>query len=71
MFFPPALGFEPVFERVTNPRLYQLNHRAPTILQGITGVIVYIDDILVTGSKEEHNQRLEEVLSRLRRQACV
>ena len=37
-----------------------------SILQGITGVIVYIDDILVTGSsKEEHNQRLEEVLSRL------
>ena len=37
-----------------------------SILQGIAGVIVYIDDILVTGSsKEEHNQRLEEVLSRL------
>ena len=35
-----------------------------SVLQGIAGVIVYIDDILVTGSsKEEHNQRLEEVLS--------
>lgn len=36
------------------------------ILQGIPGVIWYIDDILITGkTKEEHLQRLEEVLSRL------
>ena len=37
-----------------------------TILQGIPGVSVYIDDILVTGkAEEEHLQHLEEVLSRL------
>ena len=36
------------------------------LLQGLTGVIVYIDDILIAGSnEEEHTRRLEEVLSRL------
>ena len=37
-----------------------------TILQGIPGVIVYIDDILIAGAnEEEHLQRLDEVLTRL------
>lgn len=37
------------------------------ILQGINGVICYIDDILITGtSDEEHLARLEEVLKRLK-----
>lgn len=36
------------------------------LLQGLEGVIVYIDDILISGSNEdEHAKRLEEVLSRL------
>ena len=37
-----------------------------TILQGIPGVVCYIDDILVTGKdQEEHLQNLNEVFSRL------
>ena len=37
------------------------------ILQGITGVICYIDDILVTGETDkEHLDRLEQVLRRLK-----
>ena len=37
-----------------------------TILQGVPGVICYIDDILVTGaSEEDHLRNLEEVLRRL------
>ena len=37
-----------------------------TILQGIPGVVCYIDDILVTGKDEEdHLHNLDEVLSRL------
>ena len=36
------------------------------LLQGIEGVTVYIDDILVTGqTDEEHVKRLDEVLTRL------
>ena len=36
------------------------------ILQGISHVYVYLDDILVTGeTKPEHLQNLDEVLSRL------
>ena len=36
------------------------------LLQGIEGVIVYIDDLLVSGATaDEHLKRLEEVLSRL------
>ena len=39
-----------------------------SILQGIDGVVVYLDDILITGaSKEAHLKTLEEVLSRLDR----
>ena len=37
-----------------------------SLLQGINGVVAYLDDILVTGSTEtEHLTALEEVLSRL------
>ena len=37
-----------------------------SIIQGIPGVVVYLDDILVTGSIEhEHFTALEEVLGRL------
>ena len=37
-----------------------------TILQGLPGVICYIDDILITGSNDtEHLQNLERVLQRL------
>ena len=37
-----------------------------SLLQGIPGVIVYLDDILVSApSKEEHLLRLEEVFVRL------
>ena len=36
------------------------------LLQGIEGVVVYLDDILVTGKcQDQHLQRLEEVLQRL------
>ncbi|XP_045466596.1 uncharacterized protein K02A2.6-like [Harmonia axyridis] len=36
------------------------------VLSGISGVVVFIDDIVVTGrTKEEHLQNLEQVLSRL------
>ena len=39
-----------------------------SLLQGIPGVIVYIDDILVTGSSnEEHLKALEQVLERLQK----
>jgi hypothetical protein len=39
-----------------------------TILQGIPGVICYVDDILVTGAtEEEHLRNLEEVLRRLKK----
>ena len=35
-----------------------------SLLQGIPGVVVYIDDILITGATEQvHLQALEEVLS--------
>ena len=39
-----------------------------SLLQGIEGVIAYLDDILITGNSEEaHLKALEEVLSRLER----
>ena len=39
-----------------------------SILQGMKGVVVYLDDILITGpSKEAHLKTLDEVLSRLDR----
>ena len=36
------------------------------ILQGLPGVVVFIDDILVTGKTKEHIENLRNVLSRLR-----
>ena len=37
-----------------------------TILQGVKGIICYIDDILVTGiNEDEHLSNLEEVFARL------
>ena len=37
-------------------------------MQGLPGVIVYIDDTLVAGAmEEEHLKRLEDVLTRLER----
>ena len=42
------------------------------ILQGVTGVICYIDDILVTGSDDEkHLEGLGEVLKRLKQHGLV
>ena len=39
-----------------------------SILQGIEGAVVYLDDILITGTSEEaHLKTLDEVLSRLDR----
>ncbi len=36
------------------------------LLQGIDGVVLYLDDILVTGKcQDQHLQRLEEVLQKL------
>lgn len=46
------------------PGIFQ--HLMENILQGLPGVIVYLDDILVAGtSEEEHLMRLNEVLSQL------
>ena len=46
------------------PALFQ--RAMDIILQGITGVICYIDDILISGeSDEQHLDRVEEVLKRL------
>ena len=46
------------------PRIFQ--RVMETLLQDIPGVIVYIDDILITGATEEkHLKSLEEVLRRL------
>ena len=37
-----------------------------TLLQGIANVVVYLDDILITGPTEEaHSKTLEEVLTRM------
>lgn len=45
------------------PGIFQ---RVISILQGIEGVVVYLDDILITGqTKEAHLKALDEVLSRL------
>ena len=48
------------------PALFQ--RAMDIILQGISGVICYIDDILISGeSDEQHLDRLDEVLKRLER----
>ncbi len=54
------------FGVVSAPAIFQ--RAMDTILQGISGVICYIDDILVTGSTEEqHLVALEEVFKRLKK----
>ena len=45
------------------------------LLQGIAGVLCYLDDILISGSSvEQHNERLEKVLDshglRLKKEKC-
>ena len=52
------------FGIATAPAIWQ---RAMSIvLQGCTGVVYYIDDILVTGrTREEHEKNLQMVFSRL------
>ncbi len=43
-----------------------------TILRGIPGVSVYLDDILIAGGSEDENvERLQRVLSRLKGEKCV
>ena len=51
------------FGVVSAPAIFQ--RAMDAILQGITGVICYIDDILVTGSDDEkHLEALGEVLKK-------
>ena len=53
------------FGMASAPAIFQSN--MDQILNGLPGVICYLDDILITGSsKEEHNANLEAVLVRLR-----
>ena len=52
------------FGMASAPAIFQ--RLMDTILQGIPGVICYIDDIMVTGAtEEEHLKNLEQVLQRL------
>jgi hypothetical protein len=45
-----------------------LQHVIESLLQGIEGVVTYLDDILITGRSEEaHLKALDEVLCRLAR----
>lgn len=47
------------------PEIFQKTMES--ILAGLEGVIVYLDDIVVFGSsKEEHDRRLQAVLKRLK-----
>ena len=65
------------FDVASAPAIFQ--RLMDTILQGVPGVICYIDDILVTGaSEEDHLHNLEEVLRcleehgfRLKRGKCI
>ena len=53
-----------VFGVSTAPGIFQ--RTMETVLQGIDGVLAYLDDILVCGSSQsEHDQRLAAVLARL------
>ena len=50
----------------TAPALWQ--KAMAQVLQGLPGVICFIDDILVTGhTRDEHKENLHKVLTRLRR----
>lgn len=54
-----------VFGITTAPAIWQA--AIEQVLQGLPGVQVYLDDILVTGrTKEEHLKNLDQVLTRLR-----
>ena len=53
-----------LFGIASAPRIFQ--RVMECVLHGISGVVVYLDDILITGeTEEEHLQTLDEVLSRL------
>ena len=48
----------------SSPAIFQ--RKIDTVLQGLSGVVAYMDDLLVTGANdEEHSNNLREVLSRL------
>ena len=52
--------------RASAPALFR--KAMDTVLQGIPGVLCYIDDILVTGADDnEHLRTLEEVLRQLQK----
>ena len=52
------------FSVASAPSIFQ--RTMDNLLQGIEGVCVYIDDILITGrNDEEHLEHLDEVLHRL------
>lgn len=53
-----------VFGLASAPAIFQ--RTMETILAGLDGVLVYLDDILITGkTKEEHRKKLHEVFRRL------
>lgn len=59
-----------VFGLASAPAIFQ--RTMETLLAGLDGVLVYLDDILVTGkNKSEHVKRLHEVFSRLEQAGLV